>query len=125
MNVVTNLALFLGVVLSVGVTLIAHEATHLCVARLIGEPSVSIRSWVPLRLNVDFGEDSVSPGKIRLMAIAPTLIGLLFAAIFIILDGFSWLNNQDPYYLSRITIMYLILYSHISPADLRTFMTPH
>lgn len=124
MDVLAYLLPFLAIVLSVGVTLLAHEATHLCVGQLIGEPSVSIESWIPFRLKVDFGDESVSPTGIRLLAVAPALTGILLAGLFLFWNGFTWLTKQDPYYTSRISILYWILYSHISPADFRTFVSP-
>jgi hypothetical protein len=59
------------------------------------------------------------------MAIAPTLAGLLTLGLFILGGGLTWINHQEPYYLPQLSVLHWILYSHLSPADIRTFIKPY
>ena len=125
MDTITYLIRFLLITTLTFAVLFIHEITHIFVARVVGNPSITVLSWVPLRLNVNFCNGPVSSAKVRLVAVAPALTGVGLAVLFVIFDGIDWLSNQSPYYLSYIATMYWLLYSHISVADLRTFIYPY
>jgi hypothetical protein len=125
MDAISYVTQFLLITILTFAVLFVHEATHIFVARIVGNPSITILSWFPLRLNVSFCNSSVSSAKIRLVAVAPALTGAGLALLFVIFDGIDWLSNQSPYYLSYIATMYWLLYSHVSVADLRTFIHPY
>ncbi len=107
----------------IGVSVIfLHEATHLTIAYLVGQPTFGVQSWLPLRVSINFDDQTSWKSGIRLMAIAPTVIGFLFASFFLLIDDWTVLSNT-PYYFRTLCLLYWLLYTLPSLEDLQTFLT--
>jgi hypothetical protein len=108
----------LWVCTSVAGILIFHEATHLLAARAFGPISVTLQSYVPLRVQIGF-EHEVTTTQIAIIALAPTLCGLTLAVIGVSIGLWQRILTREPYYLPVIILLNWVLYSLPSPADLR------
>lgn len=75
-------------------------------------------------MEVDFSTDPPKDG-IRLMALSPLLIGLFTATVVIVTGLWDYITNQIPYYLEGVLILSWIVYSHLSPTDIRTAYRPY
>lgn len=113
--------LILGITVFV---IVMHEAIHLAVAYTLGTSQVGIHSWIPFKLRLDYPDTGVSLTGVRLMAIAPALVGLGIALLALITGGFAWLGQQEPVYLRRLAVLYWVLFAHVSPSDFRTLLHP-
>lgn len=105
--------------LSIGI----HELTHLGVARIACPLSVERASWVPFRLQLDF-DRMPSKATLRLIALAPLLVGSVAAVIAIQTGIWQQIKTADPYYLHRLVVAYWLMYIAPSPADLRLALWP-
>lgn len=96
----------------------AHELTHLGVGRIACPLSVERTSWVPFRLRLNFDQ---IPSKLvlRIIALAPLLIGSVVGVIAIKTGIWQQIKTADPYYFHRLAVSYWVLYIIPSPADLR------
>ena len=105
--------------LSIGI----HELTHLGVARIACPVSIERTSWVPFRLRLNFDR---MPSKLtlRMIALAPLLVGSVAAVIVIKTGIWQQIKTADPYYLHRLAVAYWLIYIAPSPADLRLALWP-
>lgn len=103
--------------------IILHELTHLVVARSISSISVSLTSWIPFRLQLDF-HDNPSKYKMRVVALAPILVGSLIAVIFVRTGSWRQIQQINPYYVYYLVGLNWLLYVFPSPADLRLAFQP-
>lgn len=116
-GLLSTLALIIGGPVSV---LILHEATHYTAARLVSSAQLQVETLVPPRFRLDFDTDSTT--VIRIVGVAPTLVGLMIAPIALISGVWAWLDTLSPYYFRRIVLAYWLLYTAPSPADLRVMI---
>lgn len=100
-----------------------HELTHVVVARIACPVSIERTSWIPLRLQLDFDQLPSKP-TLRIVALAPLLVGSGAALIAIDTGVWQQLKRTDPYYFHWLTVAYWILYIVPSPADLRLALHP-
>ena len=98
--------------------LVFHEATHLLAARVFGPISITLQSYVPLRVKISFERD-VTTTQIAIVALAPTLCGLTLALIGVSTGLWQSIHTRGPYYLPLIVLLNWVLYSMPSPADIR------
>jgi hypothetical protein len=111
---------------AVGLPILAlglHEITHLLFARISSPLSVELDSWVPFRLRLDF-DQTPSKSTLRLVALAPLLIGSITAMVTIQYGFWQQIQTADPYYLHYIIWINWLLYIAPSPADLRLAIWP-
>lgn len=106
-----------------GVVLLLHECTHLAVARLGGPYSVYVHSWIPFKLQLDF-ESLPSTGLLRVIALAPLLVGIAVAVLAAQAGIWREISAVDPYYAHVLVAAYWLLYVVPSPADLRLALWP-
>lgn len=114
--------LFLAVGLPI-LTLGLHEITHLVVARTVSPVSVELASYVPFRLRLDFHQ-TPPRYKLRIVVLAPLLVGILVAIIAIQSGFWQELQSANPYYLYYLVGLNWLLYIALSPADLRLALRP-
>lgn len=100
-----------------------HEITHLAVARLACPVSIEHASWIPFRVRLDF-DRLPSTATLRLIALAPLLVGGVAAGIAVHTGVWTQLKAADPYYLHFLAAAYWTLYILPSPADLRLALWP-
>jgi len=100
-----------------------HEITHLLSARMVSPISIEVHSYIPFRLRLDFHQ-TPSNHTLRLVALAPVLIGSATAVIAVQYDFWQQIQNADPYYLHYIVGLNWLLYTAPSPADLRLAIWP-
>lgn len=119
----TGFHLFFIVVGLPTLTLALHEMTHLAAARTVSPVSVELGSYVPLRLQIDLSQRS-SRYTVRLIALAPVLVGSL-AAVIAVQSGF-WQRVQsvDPYYIHHLVVVNWLMYIAPSSADLQLALWP-
>lgn len=112
--------------LTIGLPLLAlglHEITHLAAARSTSHISVSLVSYVPLRLRLDFCQ-TPSPAKLRVIALAPAIVGCIMAIIAIQSGLWRQLQAISPYYVSYLAVINWLLYIFPSPTDIRLAIWP-
>jgi len=114
-------ALFLTVCLPI-LALGLHEITHLLAARTLSPVSVELTSYIPFRLQLNF-HHTPSEFKLRLVALAPLLVGCIIAVVAIQSGSWQQLRHADPYYLQFLIGLNWLLYTSPSPADLRSALT--
>lgn len=110
----------------IGLPLLAiglHEITHLLTARSISPVSIELSSYVPLRLRLNFAQTPPSI-KLRVVALAPTLVGCISALIAFQSGIWQQLQDTGPYYLRYLIGINWLLYVLPSPADLRVALQP-
>ena len=100
-----------------------HEGTHVAVARLACPVSIEQDSWIPFRIRLDF-DRLPSPATLRLIALAPLLVGSVAAVVAVHTGVWTQLKAADPYYLHFLAAAYWTLYILPSPADLRLALWP-
>lgn len=100
-----------------------HEATHLAAARATGPVAVGLRSWLPFRVRVRY-RSRPSPLGLRVVALAPALVGAALAALALATGAWDRLAGVEPYYARHVAAIYWLLYAHVSPADLREALDP-
>lgn len=102
-----------------------HELTHVGVARCFAKCTVSIHSYFPiLRLEIQFTQKPPEYG-VRAMALSPLLIGLIVGMLAYVSGLWQSVKLSTPYYVDTIVIANWVLYSHLSPADLKTAYNPY
>lgn len=114
------------VLLTLGLPILAlglHEMTHLLFARTLSPISIELHSYVPFRLRLDFHQTPSKP-TLRLVALAPVLIGGAIAIVAVWYGFWKQIRIADPYYLDRIVGLNWLLYIVPSPADLRLAIWP-
>ena len=100
-----------------------HEVTHLMIARTTGPFSTEHASWIPFQLRLDFHR-TPSKATLRVIALAPLLVGSVAAVIAIQTGVWQQIKIADPYYLHHLMISYWVLYIVPSPADIRLAIWP-
>lgn len=100
-----------------------HEITHLLFARTVSPISTELHSYIPFRLRLDFHQTPSKP-TLRLVALAPPLIGIATAMIAVRYGFWQQIQTADPYYLYYIVGLSWLLYTAPSPADLRLAIWP-
>ena len=100
-----------------------HEMTHLLSARTVSPISIELHSYIPFRLRLDFHQTPSKPA-LRLVALAPLLIGSATAMVAIEYGFWQQIRTADPYYLYYIVGLSWLLYTAPSPADLRLAISP-
>ena len=104
--------------------LLLHELTHLSIAKHQGANGVELVSTFPVfRLGVNY-PDPPSSRQLRVMAIAPLLIGIVTGLVAYISGLWASIRHSQPYYLHVIVGLSWLCYTHASPADLRTAWRP-
>jgi len=114
------------VLLTLGLPILAlglHEMTHLLFARTVSPISIELNSYVPFRLRLDFHQTPSKP-TLRLVALAPVLIGGAIAIVAVWYGFWKQIRIADPYYLDHIVGLNWLLYIAPSPADLRLAIWP-
>ena len=107
------------------VMIVAHEATHLAVGTYYGSCSIELQSILPvLRFKLSYTTRPPRYG-LRLVAVAPCLVGCLVAASVVTTGLWSWLHARLPYYGGELLMLNWLVYSHLSPSDLRTIVRPY
>jgi len=102
--------------------LLAHELTHIAVARRYGPVSMTLLSIAPrFRLHISTPGEASARGT-RLIAAAPLIVGVGIAAVSILLGLWQQIQFRIPYYIEGIVIVSWAAYSHLSPADVRTIL---
>ena len=116
---------FVLVVAAVGplVALCLHELSHLAVARSRGPLTVTLSSWLPLRVDLEF-DSPPSSMELRVIAVAPLLVGLLLAGLAFQTGLWAQIQQQEPSYLSYLLALNWAVLSHLSRADLRLAWHP-
>jgi hypothetical protein len=100
-----------------------HELTHLAVARIASPFSIERVSWIPFQLRLDF-DRMLSQATLRVIALAPLLVGSVAAVTAIQLGIWQQIKTTDPYYIHRLVIAYWFLYIVPSPVDIRLAIWP-
>lgn len=101
-----------------------HVLTHLAVARRYGRYTIELESVVPcFRLRLDYDESPSTRG-LRVVALAPLLVGLAGAVLVMISGLWDTLHAVAPYYLHPIAIISWVAYAHVGLADVRTALSP-
>lgn len=104
--------------------LLLHELTHIAVAKKQGIASIDVISTFPVfRLQLSYPDAQSSIG-IRFMAVSPFIFGIFLAVGSIYLGLWNYITTKVPYYIEGILIMSWVAYSHLSPADVRTILSP-
>jgi hypothetical protein len=103
--------------------LVSHELTHVIVSRIISPISLDRVRYLPFRIEIAFTEQP-SSWQLRVVALAPLLVGLSVATLALIVDFAPILRRYGDYYLPYLAGLNLLLYSIPSPADLRLAMAP-
>ncbi len=104
--------------------LLAHEVTHVAVARRYGPVSLKLLSVFPVfRLHVSVPNEDSERGT-QLMAAAPLIFGVAVAIVSIGSGLWSYIQISVPYYIEGIIILSWAAYSHLSPADVRMILDP-
>lgn len=104
--------------------LLLHELTHITVAKYQGMTSMKLISIFPrFRLEISY-PDTQSTQGIQLMAIAPFVVGIITALVMISSGLWRQIRLGVPYYIEGILILSWIAYCHLSPADIRTILSP-
>lgn len=114
------------VLLTLGLPILAlglHEMTHLLFARTLSPISIELHSYAPFRLRLDFHQTPSKP-TLRLVALAPVLIGGAIAIVAVWYGFWKQIRIADPYYLDHIVGLNWLLYIVPSPADLRLAIWP-
>lgn len=102
-----------------------HELTHISVAKYQGMTSMKLISVFPkFRIEISY-PDTQSDRGLQIMAIAPFILGVITALILILSGLWRQIQLEIPYYIEGIFILSWIAYSHLSPADVRTIVTPY
>jgi hypothetical protein len=112
--------------LTVGLPILAlglHELTHLIFARTLSPISIEVDSYIPFRLRLDFHQTPSKP-TLRLVALAPLLIGSATAMVAVQYGFWQRIQAADPYYLYYVIGLNWLLYIAPSPADLRLAIWP-
>jgi hypothetical protein len=99
-------------------SVLLHEITHILYARLMSPISIEQVSYLPFRVEISF-EKTVHTTQTAIVALAPTITGLLVAALIFYSGLWSHLRSSDPYYLWFVFLLNWLLYSLPSPADIR------
>lgn len=101
----------------------SHVLTHLTTARAVSPVSISCESYIPFRLRLNFHQ---TPSRlvIRVIALAPTLVGVATAVIFVQTGIWEVIRDLEPYYLHYILAANWLFYTTPSPADFRTAVSP-
>lgn len=105
------------------IALCLHEVCHLAVARSSGPLSITVASVLPLRVDLDFTTPP-SPVQLRLIALAPLLVGVALAGIALHTGLWGQIQQLEPYYLSYLVVLNWAVFSHLSVADLRLAWNP-
>lgn len=114
----------IGIVLGLPILVfVFHELTHWTAARTVSPLSVYRESYIPFRLRLNFHQ---TPSRlvIRVVALAPTLVGVATAVSFIQTGLWEVIRELEPYYLDYILVANWLFYTAHSPADLRTAVSP-
>lgn len=104
--------------------LLAHEMTHIAVARQYGPVSLKLLSVFPVfRLHISVpGEDSKR--GTQFIAAAPLIFGVTIGTVSIGSGLWYQIQLSVPYYIEGILILSWAAYSHLSPADVRMILDP-
>ena len=101
-----------------------HELTHLAAARLYTTVHICGASLRPFTLTLQFTGREPPARVLRVVALAPLLVGMSTGGLLYNTGIWRLLHEMEPYYLSYLLVLNWLLYSHLSPTDLRLAIRP-
>lgn len=101
-----------------------HELTHLAAARLYTTVRIGGISLRPFTLTLQFTGREPPTHVLRVVALAPLLVGMSTGGLLYSTGIWRLLYAIEPYYLSYLIVLNWLLYSHLSPTDLRLAIKP-
>lgn len=113
-----------GAVLGFGGVVIAytlHETTHVGVAHLFGGRVVDLGvSKGVLAIEIEYPDEDPPPERaLRIVALAPLLIGVVLAATAVLTGVWDWIGQLGPYYTQYVAALLWLVFALPSPSDLR------
>jgi len=105
--------------------LLIHELTHLAVVKYqVSRSGKTITVFPQLHFKISY-LDTQPDRDWQLMAIAPFVVGVITVVALVIFGVWHQIQLSVPYYIEGVLLLIWILYSHLSPADVRTLLNPN